>query len=319
MANFIETGKSILKEEALALLSFSESLNKNFSTAIETILNCKGTVLITGMGKSGIIAQKWSSTFSSLGTKSYYINPAEASHGDLGIIHEQDILIALSFSGETEELNFILKFARERNIPIIGITGNLKSSLAEKSLLNILIPIEKEAGVGFAPTTSTTLMLALGDSIAMTLAEHKGFSAVDFAKLHPGGSLGKRYHLKVSELMHSDRAIPLVSASTTLENTLLEMTNKRLGCAIVHENNSLLGIITDGDLRRHFQKNPLTQQTTAKDLMTLNPKTISPKALAFAAKEVMEQNKIQQLIVCDETNKLVGILHIQDLMRANVI
>jgi arabinose-5-phosphate isomerase len=312
-------GRRVLEKEAQALSALVNTVDETFVKACEMIFHCEGTVLLTGMGKSGLVARKWGSTFSSTGTNSYFINPAEAPHGDLGIIKKNDLLIALSFSGETEELGYVLQHAKENQIPIIGVTGNPQSSLAKQTqpVLSVHVP-EEACPLGLAPTTSTTLMMAMGDALAVTLMQMRGFTETDFARLHPGGSLGKRLWLRVERLMHEGDAIPKVLANDSLEKVLVEMTQKRLGLAVVMQAETILGLITDGDLRRYFQKQGINKNAIASDLMTKTPVQISPKALAVEAREVMEKKSIQHLLVTDQ-NRLVGVIHMQDLLRAKVL
>jgi arabinose-5-phosphate isomerase len=320
MDDLLLAGRSIIQKEGEALLSFVGTLNESFSSVCRQIMSCKGTVLLTGMGKSGLIARKWASTFLSTGTRSYFINPAEASHGDLGIIRTGDILIALSYSGETDELSSVLRYARENEIPIIGVTGNIESSLAKQSSQVLSVYLSEEAcPLGLAPTTSTTVMMALGDGLAMTLMQMRGFTEKDFARLHPGGSLGRKLWLRVTELMHSGEALPLVEPDAKLEDVLVVMTQKRLGAAIVVKGDEILGVVTDGDLRRLFQKGKMSADLTAQQIMTRDPKRLPANALAVEARELMEKNLIQQLLIVDNMGKLVGILHLHDLLRKKVV
>ncbi len=319
--DLIASGRETIRLEAKALAGLVETIDATFATACEIILGCQGTIVLTGMGKSGLVARKWASTFASTGTKAYFLNPAEASHGDLGILHASDVLIALSFSGETDELRLVLRHARETSVRTIGVTANLQSSLAKHSevVLNVL-PSPEACPLGLAPTTSTTLMMALGDALAVALMNRRGFTERDFARLHPGGALGRRLWLRVSELMHKGDELPLVAPGDTLESVLVEMTQKRLGLAIVIVGDRPAGIVTDGDLRRFFQKTVAGKrgEATASDLMTVGPKTISSDALAVEAREILESHKIQHLLVTDEKGGLVGVLHLQDLLRARV-
>jgi arabinose-5-phosphate isomerase len=313
-------GRKTIRKEAEALSSFVNQIDESFSKACEMLFQCKGTVLLSGMGKSGLVARKWSSTFSGTGTKSYFINPAEASHGDLGIIRSGDILIALSNSGETEELANVLRHAKEIGIPMIAVTGNPKSSLATQASLLLSVYLSEEAcPLGLSPTTSTTLMMALGDAIAVTMMQMRGFTERDFAQLHPGGSLGRRLWLRVNEVMHKGISLPTSSLTDKLDTVLLEMTKKCLGMTVVVENEKIMGVITDGDLRRYFQNHQFNGNATAADLMTKNPKRISSMALALEAREIMEKNSIHQLLIVDENDKLQGVLHIHDLMRKKVM
>lgn len=319
MLDPLALGRQTLQKEAQALAGFVSTLDQSFVRACEMVLNCSGTVLMTGMGKSGLVARKWAATLAGTGTKSHYINPAEARHGDLGMVRPGDLLVALSFSGETEELGPILNFSRETGVPSIGITRNLSSSVARQTSLALSVDIPEEAcPLGLAPTTSTTIMMALGDAIAVTVMQMRGFSERDFARLHPGGSLGRRLWLRVRELMHDEKAIPAVAPESDLKHVLITMTEKRLGLAVVIEDGKILGIITDGDLRRHFQKNSFSETATAAQMMTAHPQTIDAEALAVEARERLESLKIQHLLVLSQ-DKLVGIVHLHDLLRAKVV
>jgi arabinose-5-phosphate isomerase len=313
-------GKQALEKEARALSTFVDSLDENFSVVCQKILSCKGSVLLTGIGKSGLVARKWSSTFSSTGTKSYFINPAEASHGDLGIMHPEDLLIALSYSGETEELGSIVRHAREIEVFRVGITGNSSSSLARQSdiTLSVFTP-EEVCPLNLAPTTSTTVMMALGDSLAVTLMKLRGFTEKDFARLHPGGSLGRRLWLRVRDIMHGKEAIPRVAPQDTWQSVLLTMTEKRLGLAVVMENEIVLGVITDGDLRRFLQSGKFSQNVCAKEFMTANPKFVSEESLVVEAREIVEKNSIQQLLVKNPEGHLTGVVHFYDLLKKKVL
>lgn len=312
-------GRRTIEKEADALKAFVSQLDDRFVTVCETLFACQGTVLLSGMGKSGIVARKWASTFSSTGTKSYFVNPAEAPHGDLGIFHANDVLIALSYSGETDELGYVLRHARELGIPTVGVTGNIESSLGRSTSQVLSVEVREEAcPLGLAPTTSTTLMMALGDAIAVTLMQMRGFTENDFARLHPGGSLGRRLWLRAEELMHSGEAIPVVAPSANWDSVLLEMTRKRLGLAVVMEGKTIRGVITDGDLRRNLQRAEKKEALSAADLMTLSPCTLDHRALAIEARELMERRKIQHLLILQGT-ELVGVLHLHDLLRAKVV
>lgn len=319
--DLIQFGRETIRQEARALAGLVDSIDASFASACELVLGCQGTVVLTGMGKSGLVGRKWASTFASTGTKAYFLNPAEASHGDLGILRPDDLLMALSFSGETDELRLVLRHAKDTSVKVVGVTGNLQSSLARQSdvVLNVL-PSPEACPLGLAPTTSTTLMMALGDALAVALMNRRGFTERDFARLHPGGALGRRLWLRVAELMHRGEEIPVVAPTDPLETVLIEMTRKRLGLAVVLTNGSVAGIVTDGDLRRFFQKTSKHRsEATAADLMTKGPKHIGPEALAVEARELMEAHKIQHLLVVDDTTALVGVLHLQDLLRARVV
>lgn len=323
LSDLLLLGRRTIEVEAKALTELAATLNENFVSATDVLFSCRGTVILTGMGKSGLVARKWASTFSSTGTKAYFLNPAEAPHGDLGILRKEDILIALSFSGETEELSYVLRHAEDEQLFILAVTGNPDSTLAKRANLVLSVALSEEAcPLGLAPTTSSTLMMALGDALAVTLMQRRNFTERDFAKLHPGGALGRRLWLRVENLMHRDGALPLIAPDDALESVLLEMTRKRLGLAVVVLDSKVMGVVTDGDLRRFFQENGQNRKNLldfqAKDVMTCNPKSIGRQALAVEAREKMEQSAIQHLLVLD-SEKLVGVIHLQDLLRAKVL
>ncbi len=322
-SDWVLSAKKTLKREIQAISDMETRLGADFAEACERILACKGTVVVTGMGKSGLIGRKWMATFSSTGTTSYFLNPAEASHGDLGILRPDDLLIAMSFSGETEELANVIRYARETETFVIGVTGKVTSSLARESNLVLSVAIDEEAcPLNLAPTASTICMMALGDALAVALMERRGFTERDFARLHPGGSLGRRLWLRTKELMHTGAGLPVVSPSSPFTEVLMEMTRKRLGLAIVKEGRKVLGVVTDGDVRRHFQAAAGNcVASTASSMMTANPKTIRSSTLAMEARELMEQNSIQHLLVYadEDAEELVGVLHLQDLLKAKVV
>ncbi len=318
--DLVLTGRRTLQQEAEALASMVETLDESFAQACELLYACKGAVVLTGMGKSGLVARKWASTFLSTGTKAYFLNPAEASHGDLGLLRSDDILLALSLSGETEELRPVLNFARESFVSSIAVTQNPKSSMAEGATLVLPLRVRGEAcPLGLAPTTSTTLMMALGDALAVTLMKMRGFSEKDFARFHPGGSLGRRLWLRVKELMHTGDKIARVTPKTGIQEVLLEMTRKCLGLAVVLEGDEVLGIITDGDLRRAFQNRGFQSDLRAEDILTKDPKRIEQSFLAADAAELMTRNSIQQLLIDDDQGKFIGVVHLYDLLRAKVV
>ncbi|KAB2659804.1 MAG: KpsF/GutQ family sugar-phosphate isomerase [Verrucomicrobia bacterium] len=318
--DLIAIGRETIRREAQALAALVDTIDASFARAAELLFGCKGTVILTGMGKSGLVARKWASTFASTGTKAYFLDPAEASHGDLGLLHPDDVLVALSMSGETEELGVVLRHARETGVRAVGVTGNRSSSLARQTeVLLCVSPAPEACPLGLAPTTSTTLMMAIGDALASALMKLRGFTERDFARLHPGGSLGRRLWLRVSELMHSGSQIPVVAPDDSLELLLVEMTRKRLGLAVVMVGTVVAGIVTDGDLRRFFQRAPADRGAHARDLMTRDPKRIAPDALAVEARETLERFSIQHLLVMDGAGALVGVVHLQDLLRAKVV
>ena len=311
----LATGRRVITQEAEALELLADTLGDSFCSAIELVLNAKGRVIVSGMGKSGHVARKIAATLASTGTPAFFVHPAEASHGDLGMLTRQDVVLLLSNSGETPELADIIAYTRRFSIPMIGVAGNADSTLLGQSDVAIVLPPAKEAcAMGLAPTTSTTMTLALGDAMAVALMEHHAFTAERYRDFHPGGKLGARL-LKVSDLMHRD--LPLVSPETPMGDTLLTMSEKGFGVAGIESNGALVGIITDGDLRRHMQG---LLDLTAGDVMTAGPRTIQSDALAQEAVAVMEAKQITCLFVVDPqgSDRAVGILKIHDCLRAGV-
>ncbi|HEA84223.1 MAG TPA: KpsF/GutQ family sugar-phosphate isomerase [Thermodesulfobacterium geofontis] len=312
----LERAKEILKTEKEGLEEISKNLDSSFIKAVDLILNIKGRVVITGVGKSGIIGRKISATLSSTGTPSFFLHPVEALHGDLGMVTPEDILLAISYSGNTLEVCELASILKKRNIKIISFTGNLESRLAKLSDIVVNTKIPKEAcPFNLAPTTSTTATLALGDALAICLFELKGLSSEDFRKNHPGGSLGERLKVKVKEIMLTDEKIPVVSEGTLLEDAIVEMDKKRLGCVLIINSLQILtGIITDGDLRRIFLKYKTYSNIKVEEVMTKNPKVIEENRLASEALEMMEKYLITVLPVINYDQKLVGILHLHDIL-----
>lgn len=313
----VEEAKRVIRIEAEALNALMETIPEGFKSAIEILIATQGRVVITGMGKSGHVGSKLAATLSSTGTPSYFVHPGEASHGDLGMLLKGDVLIALSNSGETSELSDILAYAKRVAIPLIGITARAKSTLSEMADVALVLPAYEEAcPMGLAPTTSTTLMMALGDALAMALLARRGFSANDFSVLHPGGKLGQIL-MRVEKIMHKGRAIPLVSQNAPFGDVLLEMTSKAFGCTgVIDDEKRLVGVITDGDLRRHLGENLL--QESAQGLMTTTPLTIGPGKMVTEALTLMNSKEVTSLFVCDADKKLLGILHLHDCLRAGV-
>ncbi|AEH22311.1 KpsF/GutQ family protein [Thermodesulfobacterium geofontis OPF15] len=312
----LERAKEILQIEKLGLEEVSKNLNDSFVQALELILNIKGRVVVTGVGKSGIIGRKISATLSSTGTPSFFLHPVEALHGDLGMVTSEDILLAISYSGNTLEVCELASILKKRNIKIISLTGNPESRLAKLSDIIINTKIPKEAcPFNLAPTTSTTATLALGDALAICLFELKGLGSEDFRKNHPGGSLGERLKVKVKEIMLTDEKIPVVSEGTLLEDAIVEIDKKRLGCVLITNSLGILtGIITDGDLRRIFLKYKTYSNLKVEEVMTRNPKVIEENRLASEALEMMEKYLITVLPVINYDQKLVGILHLHDIL-----
>ncbi len=311
----LETARRVLEVEAKTLAELADRLDQRFVRAVETLFACQGRVVVTGMGKSGLIGQKISATFSSTGTPSFFLHPAEALHGDLGRLVRHDVLVALSYSGETEELLRLLDTVKRLGIRLITLTGNLSSTLAQSSDVVLDVGIRQEAcPLGLAPTASTTAMLAIGDALAMALLEKRGFKEEDYAALHPGGGLGIRLK-RVENVMHTGDQIPRVRPQTQMTEVIYEMSKKGLGhTAVVEDGDRLIGIISDGDLRRFFQREGnRALSLTAADCMTQNPMTIGRKELATHALNVMEARKITSLLVVDSEGKLEGVIHIHDL------
>jgi len=312
----LAAARRVLRLEAEALRNMSEALDGSFTEALEILFAVTGRVVVTGMGKSGHIARKISATLASTGTPSHYVHPAEASHGDMGMITRSDAVLALSNSGETPELGDLVDYCRRFRIPLIAITGKPGSTLASNSDCALILPAVAEAcPMGLAPTTSTTAMLAMGDALAVTLLERRGFTTEDFQVLHPGGKLGRGL-LRVDDLMHAGDELPLTGPDVAMSEVLLTMTNKRFGCVgVVDAGGHLAGIVTDGDLRRHMSKDLLS--STAGEVMTGSPKTIRLGALASEALGTMNDNAITTLFVVD-AGAPVGILHIHDCLRAGI-
>jgi arabinose-5-phosphate isomerase len=313
----LEIGRDVLATEAAALTALGASLGEKFSAAISRLFAISGRVVVTGMGKSGHVARKIAATLASTGTPALFVHPAEASHGDLGMVVAGDAIIALSNSGETAELAAIVAHATRAGLPLIAITAVAESTLAAAATIALILPPAPEAGpIGLAPTTSTTMQMALGDALAIALLARRGFSAGDFREIHPGGKLGSRLK-RVRDLMHTGNELPLVSPGTTMDKALITMTAKRFGAlAIVDGAQKLLGIITDGDLRRAMGPDLLTR--TADSIMNPSPRTIGPEALAEEALREMNSpaRPFTALFVVDETGMVRGILHIHDLLRA---
>jgi len=319
---YIDLGLAVLKTEADAISALCDRLDQNFSRACDLILNCKGRVVVTGMGKSGHIGNKIAATLASTGTPSFFMHSGEASHGDLGMITAEDLVIALSNSGETSEITLLLPLLKRLGIPLLALTGKTGSTLARSADIHLDVSVSKEAcPLGLAPTSSTTATLAMGDALAVAVLEARGFTEQDFALSHPGGNLGRRLLLRVSDIMHSGAAVPLVNTQTTLKDTLLEMTAKGLGMAgvIDTDSNRLAGIYTDGDLRRTFEKMPDINTALVRDYMTANCVTIGAERIASEALKIMHDKKINALIVVDEKNEVQGALNMHDLLRAGVV
>jgi arabinose-5-phosphate isomerase len=312
--------RKVLRTEADAILALIERLDGAFERAVRLLLECRGRVIVTGIGKSGIICQKIAATLASTGTPAHFLHPAEAIHGDLGVLQSEDVLIALSYSGETEELLRLLETVKRLGAKLITITGECRSTLAQASDVTLDCRVSKEAcPLNLVPTASTTAALALGDALAMTLLVAKGFREEDFANLHPGGTIGKRF-MRVEQLMHGGDQAPVVQMTTPMPDVIYEMSRKGLGMScVVDETSRLVGIITDGDLRRHMTDGTSILDRQAGDVMTRRPVTISRDTLAAEALHVLEQRKITSIVVVDAANLVQGVVHLHDLWRTEMI
>ncbi len=318
--NLIDSAKEVFDIEANSVLKLKERLGDSFVKAVDIIYASKGKVVVTGMGKSGLIGRKIASTLCSTGTPAVFLHPAESTHGDSGIISRNDVVIAISNSGETSELLNLLPLILRFGVPLIGVTGGLNSTLAQKSDVVLDISVEKEAcPLNKAPTASTTATLAMGDAIAVCLLKKRGFSYEDFLLYHPSGSLGKGILYRVDELMVKGDKLPLISQDVSFEDAIVFISEKRLGTALLIDKNSKLqGVLTDGDIRRAVIKHPDVSRLMVKDVMTKNPKTICADELCAKALAIMEKYSITSLAVVDENNVPIGLLHIHDLLRAGV-
>lgn len=317
----IALGKAVIETEQIALTELIERIDDKFVIACDLLLQCEGRIVVIGMGKSGHIGNKIAATLASTGTPAFFVHPGEASHGDLGMITNKDVVMLLSNSGETDEIVALLPVIKRLNTPMIALTGKTNSTLAKTATVNIDISVSKEAcPLGLAPTSSTTATLAMGDAISIALLEARGFSKDDFALSHPGGVLGRRLLLYVGDIMHADDEIPKVTESASLSDALIEMTQKGLGVTtIVDDDNGILGIFTDGDLRRTLDSKVDINTCLVKDVMTKNGKNIKANSLAASALSLMERYSINALVVVDGQGKLIGILNMHDLLRARVV
>lgn len=315
-----ELGRAVIQTEADAVQALIERIDENFANACDLLLACRGRIVVIGMGKSGHIGNKIAATLASTGSPAFFVHPGEASHGDLGMITHNDVVIALSSSGETPEILLILPLLKRLEVPLIILTGKINSSLAKEATVTLDVSVAKEAcPLGLAPTSSTTAALAMGDALAIALLEARGFTADDFALSHPGGMLGRRLLLRVNEIMRTGDAIPKVYQNTTVMDALLEITEKRLGMTtVIDDQNKVLGIYTDGDLRRTLDKKFDVHTTSLSQVMTHNPKNTYPETLAAEALQIMERHKITVLLVMDHEQNLVGILHMHDLLQAGL-
>lgn len=321
----IEQAKKVLRIEADAIQSLIERIDKRFETAVNLILGCKGRVVVTGMGKSGLIGKKIAATLASTGTPALFLHPAEGIHGDLGMVTRGDIVIAISNSGETEEISRMLPSLKRIGIKIIALTGGQNSTLAKSSDVWIDVGVKEEAcPLGLAPTASTTAALAMGDAIAVALLDKRGFREEDFASFHPGGTLGKRLILRVKDLMHTGNAIPVVSEETLVKDAIYEISSKKMGItSVLNTSGTLVGVISDGDLRRWMEKTEKANENLlskkAAEVMTRKPKVISKEAMAAEAVAVMEKHSITCLVVADPQSRPEGVIHLHDLLKAGVV
>ena len=309
---------TVLQIEAEAIRRLIPRLNETFDRAVALLLGCKGRVVVTGMGKAGLIGQKISATLASTGTPSLWMHPAEAVHGDVGRVTKDDVLIALSNSGETPELTQLLPILKQIGSPLIALTGNTRSGLAKHSDVVLDVSVRREAcALNLAPTASTTAMLAMGDALAVVVAERRGFRERDFALFHPGGQLGRRLLLRVRDLMRTGQANPVMPQRATVKDVLLAITRARAGCAsIVDGRRRLVGIFTDGDLRRHLEDTPNLTDVSVRSVMSPRPKTIGPDRLAAEALRILREHRIDELVVVDGSRRPVGLLDVQDLLKA---
>lgn len=317
--SILDSARRVIRIEREALRAMEDRIGENFEIAVKLILGSKGRVIVMGMGKSGAIGRKMSQTFTSTGTTSYFLHPAEGLHGDLGLVHKDDVVIAISKSGETEEILQILPALNRLKVPIIAMTGNKKSSLSQNSRITLDISVKEEACPhDLAPTASTTLTMVMGDALAVSLLDAKGFTADDFALLHPGGSLGKKLLMRVSDVMEKDEKMPFCKQNDLMRVVVMEMAHKRGICPVVDDNMVLIGVITTGDLNRLIEANDQFMQVLAGDVMNKSPKTIVKDQLAVIAYQKMEHHRIIAMPVVNEHNVLLGIIHLHDLMQKGI-
>lgn len=319
--NILDTARKVLKTEAEAVLALTEKLNSDFEKAVEIIFGSKGRVVVTGMGKSGLVGKKIAATLASTGTPAFFLHPAEATHGDLGMVTSDDVIIAISNSGETDELVGLIPFLKRFNVGLVSMTGNPQSTLSKLADVNLDVSVKEEAcPFGIVPTASTTAAMALGDALAVALLIKKGYKEEDFAFFHPGGSLGKKLFIKVRDLMHTGDALPVVTQDTPMTKAVMEISSKRLGVTVVADHEKrILGIITDGDLRRGIEKwGKAVFDMNAGEVMSRNPKTISEDELAVKALSLMEGYSITSLAVPDEDGRAKGVIHLHDILKQGI-
>jgi len=318
---YTKVARRVLNIESQAIKDLSKKINKNFDKAIQILSRCKGRVVFTGMGKAGIIAQKISATMSSTGTPSLFLHSAEAIHGDLGRVTKDDVIVALSNSGETEEVRKLLPLIKKIGLKLISFTGNIKSTMAKYSDVVFDVSVKKEAcPLGLAPTSSTTAMLAMGDALCVCLLKEKKFKEEDFAFYHPGGSLGRKLLLKVEDIMRKGAACPIVNENKLVKEVLYAITNARAGAAsVVNKKGKLIGIFTDGDLRRHLDDNSHLPSLKIKEVMTKKPIAVNKEQLAVEVLRILQERKIDEVPVVDKSHRPVGMLDVQDLLKAGLV
>lgn len=316
----INTAKEVIRRESEAIASLIDKIGESFEKAVELIHNCKERVIVTGMGKSGLIGKKIAATFNSTGTPSFFLHPVEGIHGDLGLVTRDDVVLALSKSGDTEELEPIIRVFERLGVPIISITGNPSSSLAEKSDIVLDVSVNGEAGSNdLIPTSSSTAAMVMGDALAVVLLEMRNFSNEDLALLHPGGEIGRKL-IKVKDLMHTGEQIPVISEGTKLYTAIIEMTSKRFGFTLVVDaSGKFIGIYTDGDLRRTIEQKKDISSITIEEVMTRKAKIISKEAIAEKAVHIMESHNITSLVTIDSKGKPEGVIHLHDLLKAKIV
>lgn len=317
----VAEGRRVLKIEARAVQALVERLDAQFAKAVDLLMRCKGKVVVSGMGKSGLVGQKIAATMASTGTPAFFLHPAEGIHGDLGMLGRADVLIAISNSGETQEILQLLPYVERMGIPVVSMTGRMTSTLSKNSDVALDVSVSEEAcPMGLAPTASTTATLAMGDALAVALLQKRGFKQEDFAQFHPGGTLGRRLLVRVKDLMHGGAEMPTVSEAVPATVAILEITAKKLGMTTVADaNGRLAGIITDGDLRRFIQQGGDFANVTAGELASRNPKTIAPDDLAAKAVERMERFSITTLVVTEGEQRILGVIHLHDLLKNGIV
>lgn len=315
-----DLGRNVIKTQADMISALIPRINNQFAHACQQLHDCTGRIVVTGVGKSGHIGKKIAATLASTGSPAFFLNPNEAKHGDIGMLTTQDVLVAISYSGESDEILAILPGIKRLQIPLLALTGDANSSLAKAANIHLDVSVEKEAcPLGLAPTSSTTAALVMGDALAMALIEKRGFTRNDFALSHPGGTLGRRLLLRVEMIMHQRLDIPIINEKASLKDALIEMTQKKLGMTtVVNKKQELVGIFTDGDLRRALSHPLDVHETPIRQLMSIHPKTITANTLAVNALELMEIHQITSLVVIDIANKPIGIIHIHDIFKAGV-